>query len=536
MRIVRQQRLLLCGLTALYCLVAAPAAQASERESLEQLRATTLNLIQLLVQEGVLSKEKAEVIIRQAEAARQPEALTGKAGQAKDNPAKEEPNVVRVQYVPKPVKDELREEIKHEVMAKAQAEGWVAPGSLPGWVSRVAFDGDVRLRYQLDSFPEGNALPANFKGSVTRNANVVDNTTDNRSRFRVRARLGANARLGDDLTGGIRMTTGSVSDPISSNQTLNTKDSKYSFALDRAFLKARPYPGLSLSGGRFANPFFSTDLVWDPDLAFDGVAANLDLRMSDSLSAFGTLGAFPMEEVQSSDTNKAKDKWMFGVQAGMEWRSLNQSSVKLGVALYDFKNVEGTANTLTVGDSTYNGTVLAARQKGNSTFDINKDGVPSCGLGTSNSGCGLASRFRELNLTGQIDLAMFDPVHVMLAGDYVRNIGFNTNDILLRTGLPYAKENQGYQVKLTAGMPKIANRHDWQVFGAYKRVGADAVLDAYTDSDFHLGGTDAKGWVLGGSYSFATNTSFGLRWFSTDEIGGLPLAIDVLMLDLNSWF
>jgi hypothetical protein len=206
------------------------------------------------------------------------------------------------------------------------------------------------------------------------------------------------------------------------------------------------------------------------------------------------------------------------------------------VALYDFKNVEGTANTLVPGDSTYNGTVLAARQKGNSTFDINKDGVLSCGLGTSNSGCGLASRFRELNLTGQIDLAMFDPVHVMLTGDYVRNIGFDANDILLRTGNSYTKENQGRQVKLTVGMPTVAKRNDWQVSGAYKRLGADAVLDAYTDSDFHLGGTDAKGWVLGGSYGIGSNTSFGLRWISADEISGPPLAVDVLMLDLNSRF
>ena len=28
---------------------------------------------------------------------------------------------------------------------------------------------------------------------------------------------------------------------------------------------------------------------------------------------------------------------------------------------------------------------------------------------------------------------------------------------------------------------------------------ADAVLDAFTDSDFHLGGTDAKGYYLGGN-------------------------------------
>jgi hypothetical protein len=42
------------------------SAQAGERESLEQLRATTTNLVNLLVQEGVLSKDKADALLKQA--------------------------------------------------------------------------------------------------------------------------------------------------------------------------------------------------------------------------------------------------------------------------------------------------------------------------------------------------------------------------------------------------------------------------------------------------------------------------------------
>lgn len=535
MRIDKRFSRLLCGLATLSCLAAAPAAYASERESAEQLRATTLDLIQLLVQEGVLSREKADAFIKQAEASRQT-AQTWKGEPALSDAANDDQKAVRVQYVPESVKKQLREDIKKEVMAQAKTEGWAAPGTLPEWLGRISFEGDLRLSYELDSFPSGNTLPAYFKSSVVRNASTIDNTTDNRSRFRVRARLGANSKVNEWLAGGIRVTTGSATDPVSPNQTLNSKDSKFSFALDRAFLKAKPYSWISVNGGRFANPFFSTDLVWDSDLAFDGVAANLDLRLSENLATFGTLGAFPLEEVQTSDTNKAKDKWLFGAQAGLKWTSASQSSFKLGVALYDYRNVEGTANTLVPGDNAYNGSVMAFRQKGNSTFDINKDGVASCGLGTANSGCGLASRFRELNLTGQIDLAMFDPVHIILTGDYVRNAGFDANDILARTGNNYAKENQGHQVKLAVGMPETVKQHDWQIFGAYKRLGADAVLDAYTDSDFHLGGTDTKGWIAGGSYGLGTNTWLNLRWFSANEISGAPLAIDVLKLDLNAKF
>ena len=448
----------------------------------------------------------------------------------------DEKKVVRVQYIPEFLKKQLRDEIKQEVMAQAKAEGWAAPGVLPGWLERISFEGDLRLRYEMDRYPEGNSAPFNFKIFVTRNGNNVDNTSEKRNRFRVRARLASNIKINDWLNGGIRMTTGSATDPISPNQTLQTKDSKFSFALDRAFLKAKPNAWLTATGGRFANPFFATDLVWDPDLALDGAALGFTPQWSDSWSLFSTLGAFPIEEVQTSDTNKAKDKWLFGAQAGLEWKSSNQSSVKFGAALYDFKNIEGKANALILGETTYDGTVPAFRQKGNSTFDINKGGVTSCGQASNNSGCGLASKFREINLTGQVDLAMFAPVHVILTGDYVKNIGFDADEIFARTNISYAKEVKGHQVKLSVGMADTVKKGDWQVYGAYKRLGADAVVDAYTDSDFHLGGTDAKGWILGGNYGLDKNAWVSLRWLSANEISGLPLAIDVLMLDLNAKF
>ena len=51
-------------------MITSPLLQAGERESLEQLRSTTLNLIDMLVSEGVLSKSKADILKKDAEAAR----------------------------------------------------------------------------------------------------------------------------------------------------------------------------------------------------------------------------------------------------------------------------------------------------------------------------------------------------------------------------------------------------------------------------------------------------------------------------------
>ena len=148
--------------------IASPAAMAAdERESLEQLRTTTLSLIELLVQEGVLSKSKADALIREAEAARQAAAEKDAAVKAEsaidENAQAAESGVkaVRVQYVPEHVKNEMREEIKKDVMAKLNYKASERLG-LPTWIDRIQWEGDLRLRYERDLFPEGNETPINL--------------------------------------------------------------------------------------------------------------------------------------------------------------------------------------------------------------------------------------------------------------------------------------------------------------------------------------------------------------------------------------
>jgi hypothetical protein len=522
-------------------MMSSPLLQAGERESLEQLRSTTLNLIDMLVSEGVLSKSKADILKKDAEAARlasvEKEALEKAEKQAeKGEPINEvAAKTVRVQYVPDFIKKEMREEVKKELMTKLNYKAGERLG-MPDWIDRIEWTGDMRLRFERNAFADGNALPIYFSANENRNAALLTNTTEERDRLRLRARLGANIKINDWLSSGIRMNTGSNVEPVTANATMESTDSKFSFALDRAFLKAKLGRRLSVTGGRMENPFFGTDLLWDADLAFDGAFVNYSPELSDTVSAFVTGGAFPVDEIESSDTKKAKSKWLVGGQAGIKWKTAQVSS-KFAVGLYDFQNVEGIANPASDPDM-FKGTAPAFRQKGNRTFSIN-DGITNGALCSNGGLCGLASKFQQLNLTGQIDLATFDPVHVILTGDYVNNIGFDANDFANKTGLAlgsFKKENQGYQVRLSVGTAKVINANDWEVFGTYKRLEADAVLDAFTDSNFLLGGTNAKGFIVGGSYGIDKNAWVTGRWFSANQITGLPLGIDVLMLDLNARF
>lgn len=508
-------------------------AHADERESLEQLKATTTNLIELLVQEGVLNKDKAEAIVIKASQDAAKQTQQAKLDKALEESTVQDEKSVRVQYVPEHVKKEMREEIKKDVMAKLNYKAGERLG-MPSWLDRISFYGDMRLRFENNAFSENNAS-VNFHKSPDRYSDIK-NTTEDRNRLRVRGRLGADLKVNDWLTGGLRMTTGQLTSPVSPNQTQQVAEGKYSFALDRAYLKAQPKDWLTVTGGRFSNPFFYTDMVFDPDLAFDGVAATFTPIINDAWSSFTTVGAFPIEDIESSDTNKAKSKWLYSMQTGIKWQSANKSSIKLALAYHDFSNIEGQANSTAL-PGAYDGTIPAFRQKGNNTFDINN------GIIGSTAKYALASKFELVNLTGQVDLLTFDPVHVTMTGDYVRNIGFDAKEVFKHTGKDNGNENEGYQVRLDVGSNSFngpswmeVKPNDWQVSLGYKRIEADAVLDGFNDSDFHLGGTDTKGWLLGANYGIDKNAWLSARYFSADSIIGLPLAIDVLLLDFNAKF
>src|SRR5262249_2270766 len=100
----------------------------------------------------------------------------------------------------------------------------IAASRVPEWVQRLHLTGDVRLRYEGDMFPSGNAQGGNFinfNAINTGNALNVSTTAPNpvpvpqynvnadRNRFRLRLRIGAGIDLGSNFTAGVRVATGS---------------------------------------------------------------------------------------------------------------------------------------------------------------------------------------------------------------------------------------------------------------------------------------------------------------------------------------
>ena len=94
----------------------------------------------------------------------------------------------------------------------------------------------------------------------------------------------------------------------------------------------------------------------------------------------------------------------------------------------------------------------------------------------------------------------------------------------------------GFLAKATIGEPDPKTPGDWNFSVAYKYLQPDATLDAFTDPDFHLGGTNAKGYILSAAYAVARDTWLSARYLSAREVYGPPVSIDVLQLELNARF
>lgn len=476
-------------------------------------------LVELLKQKNVISADEAARIIErsatQAVSAREP-VMTARTerGELTGTPAAGAPMAPgKAPY------DQVSQQVPAQAARDMQIEEKIA-AAVPDWVKRIRFGGDVRLRYENDRYDDNNADFAKPSAPTQ-----LMNTKIDQDKFKYRVRIGAEAQVSEQLTAIVRLSTGNTTNPVSTNNIMGDYMNKDNVVFDRAYLKWQPADFLAVYGGRMPNPWFTPSwLVWDDDLNFEGVAVNMELPFAGSWKSFLNAGAFPLDDYEFS----SRDKWFVGGQLGLERKNKEGISARIGAAYYYFSNITGIRNDpLQPGETDW--TAPLYQQKGNTLFNISAD--PAV-IKTA-----LASEFEEFNVGGTLDIGFWHPYHVVLAGDYVKNVGFDKSDVARRTGISDPEEDTtGYNVGLSVGYPEKEKFGQWKASLTYKSIGADAVVDAFTDSDFHLGGTNAEGWILATDFTLRKNIWLTLKWLTADEISGPPLAIDVFFVDLNARF
>jgi hypothetical protein len=267
--------------------------------------------------------------------------------------------------------------------------------------------------------------------------------------------------------------------------------------------------------------------VWDPDLAFEGIASTyrLGLMRDDPYAhfAYATLGAFT---VQENEINK--DKWLFGGQMGLDWKFSGGSRLRIGGALYEYQNISGVRNAFESDLNDYTAPQWLTR--GNTLFDIRNDNDINTNL------FALAADYRLVNLTSNFDWRVAPGYRVTVAADVVKNIGYDVAKMKARTGFSVDARTLGYQGEIGFGTSSMNTAGAWRAYVGYRYLQRDAVLDGFTDSDFRLGGTDVQGYFIGADYVINPRVQARLRYLSGNEIDGPPLGIDTVQLDLNASF
>lgn len=463
---------------------ASPVLPTPNAPAQQQLLATpsqnvTLNLINRLVQKGVLTHAEAADLIKGAEedaafAKAQAQALADtQAAVAAQNtmpPVEPDAEEVRVTYIPESVKAQIRDQLRTEVFAQARAQQWAAPNSAAEWTQRMKIFGDVRMLYQGFQYPAGNDTTGAFPNFNAINTGVPFdfanatglkppqlNANQDRDTYLLRMRLGFDVDLEDGFTAGIRFASGTTNTPVSTNQALGAVGangqggnfSKYSLWLDRAFIKYEATlttdTEASFFLGRFDNLFMtSSEIMWDEDVALDGAAFKVQQKWNEDFKTWVSGGAFMVfnSALNFADNNinktKSYDKYLLAAQFGVQFKITEEIEAKMSIAYYDWENIEGRfsspfvpASPNDAGDTDDSRPLFA--QKGNTYRPLrNITSTPGAApAGNLNNTInqfqyfGLATKFRQIAWAGRLDFNHWNPFQVSLLGEFVKNVGLN---------------------------------------------------------------------------------------------------------------
>ncbi len=255
------------------------------------------------------------------------------------------------------------------------------------------FSGDFRLR----------AEPT-FGGPVDR--------SQDRFRERIRLRFNVEGKLNDQLKGGFSLASGDLNNPISTNQTLNQYDTRKPIAIDRAYATYTPswFKPLTLTGGKFAYPWFNTELVWDKDLNPEGAGETLAFNVKTPLfKKFSVVGfQLPFAENKRTATNDKSlyNTMVYGEQLQTFWQLGDRVKLSAYASFYDWKFADSIAlSLLTANSASPDDALLALNNNGqqNSIATVTVTN-PTSGAKTITS-AQFASKFGILDSLAQLDIA-----------------------------------------------------------------------------------------------------------------------------------
>ncbi len=351
------------------------------------------------------------------------------------------------------------------------------PLDVPAWLRRLTLFGDVRVRHE------------GFYNQPHRDGQRVTA----RNRERIRARAGLRFTYSDELSATIRLATGDPDDPISTNQTLTDVFSRKNINLDWAFVTFAPgttfglRPGIvAVTAGKHPIQFFRPgEMVFDEDLAPEGFSETIALLA-------GPRGGLEQVRVHLmqwtfEEVSNAGDGWMIGGQVNPVLR-LGTTQVEMGLGQYWFLDADLVARELNTNSALTNTNLLDTRVVDGETVIV-----------------GYRGAFNMTHPSVMVtvpDALGGHPLRVF--ADYVYNWEAATSDA------------HGVQGGFRLG--QTTRRGDLAFTASYEYLQREAVLSAFSFSDFGFGGTNQQGPVFALDYQLLDPITLTARTYVTNFI------------------
>ena len=350
--------------------------------------------------------------------------------------------------------------------------------------SALAFSGDIR--YRNESF----------------DVQYVDR---DRNRDRIRARLYANFRVNDTISGRVGIATGGP-DPRSSNQTFTDQNSRKDFELDQAYIIWAPNARWKITAGKQPYAFTRTgSLFYDGDVNPEGISVNY---ATGNFFVGGFYDWLAERALSFSNVTNASntDSIMFGGQLGYRIPLSDSTRLTLAATYMDFDGVQGYNPFF--GGSSFGNTTTTSTAVCSRTLPVTTPPTPC-----------LLSDFNVIE--GSADLAMSvggQPLRFFI--DYAQNMEAEVNPVAGE------KLDTAYAAGIQYGAAS-ANKGTWELGLLYQQIEKDALFGQLLDSDFGDGNTDTNGFVIRGGYTLARNWTVNATLFLNDLSNDVPQNITV---------
>jgi len=399
-------------------------------------------------------------------------------------------------------------------------------------IKNLEIYGDLRLRYEH------------------REATAPDDSRIELERLRYSARLGLRGEVFDDFYYGVRLDTGA--NPRSAWVTAATSASGTPYQgpfgksnaginVGQVYIGWRPEDWVDLTFGKFANPIYTTPMIWDSDINPEGFAERFKytIGQADFIANFGQFLYQDTNPTHSSEGffnvnhTSSSPAFLLAWQLGINYRFTEDLSFKVAPVLYNYigHGANGTAPGAPVApdfSGTYVGQGAATNIAG--TAGGAWSGFPG----------GFYDGFTA-NQTGINDLLVVDipwevnwkinKLNTRLFGDYAQNLNGNqraeaafnastSNGRIAPISSPQTDENKAYQIGLafvikdSLGMVNgsTCRRHAWELRGYWQHIEQYALDPNLIDSDYFEGRENMEGVFGALGYGLTDNVLATVRY------------------------